>query len=136
MCGCRRPLLKSQSPHHEQTLAPRGFYLNRHALAPRVFYLNRYALEHYAMEQALAPMVFDLNHHASEMAVAPRIFRLNRSDLAPRIFHLNLHVVGQALAPDGHSHSSIQNRLRKLYAFGDLCSSALIRLLGSYITWK
>ena len=91
--------LMPQSPN-AQAPAPRVFHLNRHDLVPRIFYLDSYALEHYALEQALAPGVFHINYHASEDADAPRVFHLNRRDLALRIFHLNHHAIRQALAPD------------------------------------
>jgi len=89
----------SQSPGHEQALAPRVFHLNRHALAPGVLHLNQYA-----PEQALAPRVNHLNRHALEQVLASRIFHLSRHALeqvfAPRIFHLNHQAIEQALAPD------------------------------------
>ncbi len=91
--------LRPKSPNM-QTPATRVLHLNPHALAPRIFHLDGCALEHYALEQALAPGVFHLNYHASEQAAAPRVFHLNRRDLAPRVFHLNHYSIRQTLAPD------------------------------------
>ena len=86
--------LTSQSPGHEQALAPRVFHLNRHAIAPRIFHLKLRAIQ-----QALASRVFHRNHHATEQAHAPRVLRLNRRNLAPRVFHRNHHFIGKLLHP-------------------------------------
>jgi hypothetical protein len=51
----------SQSPGHEQALAPRVFHLNRHAIASRVF-----DLKYHSIQQALAAKVFHLDHHTIE----------------------------------------------------------------------
>jgi hypothetical protein len=85
----------SQSPSHEQALAPRVFHFNRHAIAARVF-----DLKHHSIDQALAAEVFNLDHHATERAPAPKVVHLNRHNLAPSIFHLNHHVIGQSFLPD------------------------------------
>jgi hypothetical protein len=87
--------LTSQSPGHEQAIAPRILHLDRHAIAARVL-----DLMHHAIEQALAAKVFHLNHHAVEQTPALRVLYLNCHDFAARIFHLNHHVIGQAVAPD------------------------------------
>jgi hypothetical protein len=50
--------LSSQSPGHEQTLAPRVFHFNRHAIASGVF-----DLKHPLIDQALAAKIFKLDHH-------------------------------------------------------------------------
>jgi hypothetical protein len=42
--------LMSQSPGHEQALAAKVFYLDRHDLAPRIFHLK-----HHVIWQSLAP---------------------------------------------------------------------------------
>ena len=67
--------LISQSPGHQQALAPRVFHPNRHAMAARVF-----GLEDRPIEQALAARVLNLAHHAIERGV-PRVvyFQLPRS---------------------------------------------------------
>jgi hypothetical protein len=74
----------SQSPGHEQALAPRIFHFSRYAIASRVFDLKCHAIV-----QALAPRIFHLDHHSTEQVFAPRVFHLNRRNLATRIFHLN-----------------------------------------------
>jgi hypothetical protein len=89
----RGTYLTSQSPGHEQALAPRVFHLNRPAIAARIFDLKRHAIV-----QALVSRIFHLNHHSAEQVFAPWVIHLNRRDLATRIFHLNHHVIGQCLA--------------------------------------
>jgi len=95
--------LSSQSPGHEQTLAPRVFHFNRHTIASGVF-----DLKHHSIEQALAARVFHLDHHATQQVLAPRVLYLNRHDLAARIFHLNHPVIGQALAPINSSANGVK----------------------------
>jgi hypothetical protein len=84
----------SQSPGHEQALAPRVFHSDRHAIASRVF-----DLKDHSIQQALAAKVFKLDHHTIERTPASKVFHLNRHDLAPRIFHLNHHIIGPSLTP-------------------------------------
>jgi len=90
--------LSSQSPGHEQTLAPRVFHFNRHAIASGVF-----DLKHHSIDQALAAKVFNLDHHTINRVPAPKLVHLNRHNLAPRIFHLNHHVIDSFARPKDFS---------------------------------
>lgn len=88
----------SQSPGHEQVLAPRVLHFNRQAIASGVF-----DLKHNSIDQALAAKVFNLDRHTIERVPAPKVTHFNGNKLAPRIFQLNHHVIGQSGTPKGFS---------------------------------